>query len=51
VPRAYYRLIMARALGYAGWDALLDAPHTEVVLRYDVYEAEQEAKKRPGARR
>lgn len=51
MPRAYHRLVMARALGYASWDALLDAPHAEVVLRYDVYDAEQEAKKRPGAGR
>ncbi len=43
--------MLARALGYAGWDALLEAPHAEVTLRYDVMLAEEEAKKRKGPRR
>ena len=51
MPRAYHRLVMARALGYAGWDDLLAAPHAEVILRHDVYAAEHEAQKRRGPAR
>lgn len=46
IPPNYRRLVTARALGYAGWDDLLAAPHAEVILRYDVHMAEDEARKR-----
>jgi hypothetical protein len=48
VPAPYRRLLLARSMGYASWDAVLNAPHLEVCFRYDVMVAEHEAGRGPG---